>query len=233
VKERDKGGRRLKAEVYELLCCDDFKQGMKKLREYPPRQVINPLFSYLFSLDEKIRWRAVEAVGLVVKDLACKDMESARVIMRRLMWSLNDESGGIGWGSAEAMGEILSRHKGLADEFQHILFSYAHKDGNYLELGPLQRGLLWGIGRFAQARPQKVKEAMPYMLDYLESDDSTVRGLCVWITGIVKEKPAVPRLLELIGDEAALRIYREGRMRPTTVGALSKEALENIKGQVK
>lgn len=229
MKKRGEGGRRLKAIVYELLSRDDFEQGMKKLREYPPRRVINPLFSYLFSIDEMIRWRAVESIGLVVKEMASSDLESARVVMRRLMWNLNDESGGIGWGSPEAMGEILSRHEGLADEFQHILLSYAHEDGNYLELEPLQHGLLWGIGRFARFRPQKVKEAMHYMLAYLESDDSTVRGLCAWITGIVKEEAAVPRLLELIGDEATLKVYMEGQIRATTVGALSKEALKNIK----
>ena len=31
------------------------------------------------------------------------------------MWTLNDESGGIGWGSPEVMGEILAAHKGLAE----------------------------------------------------------------------------------------------------------------------
>jgi hypothetical protein len=46
-------------------------------------------------------------MGEVMAHLADKDMESARVIMRRLMWSLNDESGGIGWGAPEAMGEIV------------------------------------------------------------------------------------------------------------------------------
>ena len=55
-------------------------------------------------------------MGAVVAHLAEKDMESARVVMRRLMCSLNDESGGIGWGAPEAMGEIIASHEGLASE---------------------------------------------------------------------------------------------------------------------
>ena len=233
MKKKDEGGKRLKTKVSEWLCLDDFDLRMKKLREYPSRQVVNSLLSCLFSLDEKIRWRAIEAIGLVVKDMADKDMESARVIMRRLMWNLNDESGGIGWGSPEAMGEILSRHQGLADEFQHILLSYTYKEGNYLELESLQQGLLWGIGRFARVRPQKVKEAVPYILDYLESSDGSVRGLAAWTLGAVRAKEAVPRLTELTGDDAPVRIYYGGQVRIMTVRALAKEALEYIENGAK
>jgi len=95
--------------------------------------VINPLFSFLYNNDEQVRWRTVTAFGAVVAKLADEDMEAARIIMRRLMWNLNDESGGIGWGSPEAMGETLARHEGLAKEYARILLSYARQDGNYLE----------------------------------------------------------------------------------------------------
>ena len=47
-----------------------------------------------------IKWHAVSALGAIVAALAEKEMESARIIMRRLMWSLNDESGSIGSGSS-------------------------------------------------------------------------------------------------------------------------------------
>jgi len=53
-------------------------------------------------------------MGRVVSSLAEKDMESARVVMRRLMWNLNEESGGIGWGCPEAMGETMARSAPLA-----------------------------------------------------------------------------------------------------------------------
>jgi hypothetical protein len=94
-------GRAVKQIVLDLLKSDDFDQKEDELRRLPGRQVINPLFSFLCHSDQKVKWRAVTAMGVVVSDLAKKDMESARIIMRRLMWSLNDESGGIGWGAPE------------------------------------------------------------------------------------------------------------------------------------
>jgi hypothetical protein len=127
------GGRSLKKKLFDLLNQGNLDKALVEIGRLPPRQTINPLLSFIQSGNEKIKWGAVKAMGVVVSQLADLDLESARVIMRRLMWSLNDESGGIGWGSPEAMGEILATHRGLAHEYAHILLSYAREDGNYLE----------------------------------------------------------------------------------------------------
>ena len=96
-------------------------------------------------------------MGVYVSGLAENDLEAARNWMRRFMWQLNEESGGIGWGVAEVMGEVMARHEGLAREFARILLSYLDENGNYLEFEPLQKGVLWGIGRLAQVRPEVLK----------------------------------------------------------------------------
>ena len=121
-------GRVLKSKVRQVLQSSDFNLALEKLGRFSPRQVINPLLSFLYSGDDEIRWRAVSGLGSVVSKFADKDMEGARLILRRLMWNLNDESGGIGWGSPEAMGEILACHEGLADEYARILISYTNKN---------------------------------------------------------------------------------------------------------
>jgi len=139
------GIRQLKKEILELLSHKDFEKSLEKIRQLPARQAVNPLFSFFYNRDELVKWRAVAAMGAVVSNLADHDMESARVIMRRLIWNLNDESGGIGWGSPEAMGEIMAKHGRLAGEYHKILVSYIMPDGNYLEHEILQRGVLWGV----------------------------------------------------------------------------------------
>ena len=57
-------------------------------------------------------------MGALGSRMGQKNMEKARIVMRRIMWNLNDESGGIGWGSPEAMGEILCQSPELALEFK-------------------------------------------------------------------------------------------------------------------
>ncbi|MBN1833440.1 MAG: HEAT repeat domain-containing protein [Deltaproteobacteria bacterium] len=178
----------LKKKVRGLLKSLDVDQAIQELQRFPPQKIINPLFSFLQDTDQDIKWAAVRAMGVIVSGMADADMESARVIMRRFMWNLNDESGGIGWGSPEAMGEILAIHEGLAEEYAHVLLSYAREDGNYLELEALQRGLLWGINRLSEVRPHLVQDAAPYLSHYTQSADAEVRDLAKQVLNTLSRK---------------------------------------------
>lgn len=139
--------RKLKQRIYELLLIDDEEKAISELLEIAPSRSINHLFSFIQDTNESIKWRAVRAMGKVVAAIASENLESARVVMRRLMWSLNDESGGIGWGAPEAMGEIMVQDKRLKDEYYKILLSYINEDGNFLEHEPLRKGAVWAIDR--------------------------------------------------------------------------------------
>jgi hypothetical protein len=106
------------------------------------------------------------------------------------MWTLNDESGGIGWGSPEAMAEAMARHRGLAKEYISILFSYIREDGNFLEYEPLRRGALWGIRRLSQVYPELLKklDAVKYIRPYSDSDDPLSRELSLQTLKNLEEK---------------------------------------------
>ena len=225
---QSQSGRALKRRVYDLLKSTDFDQALEEIQQFPTRRVINPLFSLLYNNNERIKWRAVTAMGAVVTKLADGDMESARVIMRRLMWNLNDESGGIGWGSPEAMGEILACNEILAKEYARILISYAREDGNFQEHELIQRGVLWGIGRLSQVRPDLVKDAAPYLLPYLESPDANVRGLAAWIMGLFGVEEARSGLKSLTEDGAELQMYIDRRLIKRRVKELAKQGLKKL-----
>ena len=218
-------GRQLKKKILQFLQADDFEQGLCQIRQLPRRQAVNPLFSFLCSTDSMVKWRAVRAMGAVVSDLAAADPESARVIMRRFIWQLNDESGGIGWGCPESMAEAMAQNESLAAEFGRILISYIQPAGNYLEHEALQQGVLWGIGRLAHTRPGFAKNAAGFLTAYMDSADPVLRGLAVWAAGPIAGRETIPRFEQLAGDPAGLMLYREGQMVQTSVGRLAKEAL--------
>ncbi|MBW1742709.1 MAG: HEAT repeat domain-containing protein [Deltaproteobacteria bacterium] len=222
------GTRALKRKVLDLLRSDTFDRTLPELSHVPARQLVNPLISFLFSKDEEIKWGAVSALGHVVADLAGKDMESARVVMRRLMWMLNDESGGIGWGAPEAMGEIVASHDGLAKEFAPVLISYVWEDGNSLEYEPLQRGAVWGLGRVAQTKPGTVRGAIPHLIVLLRSSDAIVRGLAAWTLGLLRAEAARSRLEGLLEDDAEIPIYIDRNLTRWRVSDLAEEALTAI-----
>lgn len=215
-------GRRLKKEVLVLLMQEDFHQAMETLCSLPGRRVINPLFSFLCSMDPQIRWRAIQAIGAVVQNIAREDMESARVIMRRMIWNLNDESGGIGWGMPEAMGEVMAQHEGLAREYVMILKSYIRTDGNYLEHEPLQRGVLWGLGRLAQERPELVETVIPHVQPFLSSEDAVLRGLAVWTLGFFGGDQVGGVLGELESDDTEVILFLNGTERTYRISELAR-----------
>lgn len=145
--------RSLKKELKHQFLAGNYERTIKNLQQYPPRQVVNPLISFLCSNNEKLKSSAVAALGEIISGLAQTDIESARMIMRRLMWHLNDESGGIGWGVPEAMGEIMAKNETLANEFLKILISYIEPGFNYLENDTLRKGARWGISRVIKSHP--------------------------------------------------------------------------------
>ena len=220
--------RQLKKEIFNLLVRDDFSDTLTQLSRMPGRQVINPIFSFLYHSDEIVRWHAVSAMGVVTAGLADKNMESARVIMRRLIWNLNDESGGIGWGTPEAMGDIMARSDSLAREFSKILVSYILPHGNFLEHETLQRGLLWGLYRLSEANPVLTHDAAPFVRPFLTSTDPFHRGLAICFAEMVSDSSAIPYLEKLTRDDTLISLYIDLRIISHKVGRLAKSAIAAI-----
>ncbi len=223
--------RKIKKEVLAFLAAGNLEKSRRELAKYDEQGLVNPLFSALYRPEEILRWHTVTLFGEVLARLADKNMEAARIVMRRYLWSLNDESGGIGWGAPEAMAEAMYHHDRLCDEYLHMLISYMrpdgpleHQDGNFLELPELQRGLLWGIGRLAEKRGALLlkKAVVPDLTAYLPSNDATVRGLAARALGLLGAGDSAEDLLD---DQRSLRFYHDGEISVVTVSELAGEAL--------
>jgi len=229
--------RKAKRTVIRLLAGNDLEHIRARLAEMGVKEALHALFSGICRSEENIRWNAIVCMGTVVARLAEQDMEEARIVMRRLLWSLNDESGGIGWGAPEAMAEIMACHEGLAEEYIHMLISYMREDGeelfqdgNYLEHAGLQRGLMWGMARLAATRPDMLvrRGAISDLLPYLHSSDATVRGLAARSLGLLGAEEALPRLQLLGNDDELVRFFDAGSVRSAKVAELASTAIDMI-----
>jgi len=229
--------RRLKQEIFTLLAVEDPVKIREELERYAPMEVVNPLFSALCATSETVRWNAIRAFGWVVPAMADEDFESARIVMRRFLWSLNDESGGIGWGAPEAMAEIMVQDDRLLGEYLHMLISYTRddgpelfQDGNYIELPMLQRGLLWGLARLCATRGKRMRAAgiADDLKNYLDSPDGVVRGLAIWALSVLGEESARAKIAKLCKDKDELSIYIEGEETRYTVGELAERYLRTV-----
>ena len=149
--------RNFKREVLGFLEQDDFEKNLKNIHKFPPKKVVNALFSFLVTTNQTIKQHTIIAMGEVVSRLAEDHIESARIVMRRLMLSVTEESGGIGWNTPEAMGEVMARSEQLANEYHKILISYTVGGGNELDFEGLQKSVIAGLKRLTEVHPHLVK----------------------------------------------------------------------------
>ena len=221
----------LKQKIIDLLKSSDFEKDLESIAGIPIQKVLRQLFAALCSEEEEIKWHAVSIIGVKVAGLAETDMEGARDILRRMIWLLNEESGGIGWGMPEAMGEVLARNENLAREFAPILISYIRPDGNFLEFELLQRGVLWGIGRLAEVQPQRIQclGAEGYLQPFLNSSNSSVRGLAAWVLGLIGGEESIAHLKNLLQDRAEIKFYKSHNFQIECVREVVGKALVLIR----
>jgi len=227
----------LKRFITALLREERLLDIKKRLLRFDQRSLINPLVSCLCHTDETIRWHSVSVIGEVINTIAAEEIENARIVMRRFLWMLNDESGGIGWGVPEAMSESMYHNQVLAEEYMHMLVSYSRddgpelfQDGNFIELPLLQHGVLWGICRLAgKYKERLVNLGADENIDfYLSSKDSQVRGLACLLCGLLSRTGSINQLTSKTSDSNRVRIYAGGKMIQYTVGQLASDAVESM-----
>ena len=168
--------RRLKRLIAECLQSSDWNNAFQQLQLQPLRATLNVLLAQIIHPDDRIKQRAITTIGILTAQLADQDIEAARIIIRRLIWNLTEESGNCTWSAPETIGEILANHEQLAQEYAGILISFIIPDGNYLEYEPLQRSVINGIRRLAQIYPELTNDAKPYLTKLMSSDDNDIKN---------------------------------------------------------
>jgi len=224
--------RLLKSELTRALADPDWEAELEAmLQSHPPRRLVSPLFSLLLSSESALKWHAVTAFGQTVDRLAGANLEAARIVMRRFMWTLTDESGGIGWGSPEAMAEIMACHSKLADEYHAVFMSYIlERKGpdNFLEYAPLREGAYWGAARLAQSRRDLISPYRDWLGHSLlgEEPPQSLGYLCLAFSFLTLDSRLLKdRLLELSARGEPLSIYFNRRFQQTTLSKLANQAL--------
>jgi hypothetical protein len=224
--------RKLKQLVLQILAGPSLPDMFHQLGQYPPQSLTGPLFSALCSSDELIRWHAISAFGDLAQRLAECDMEQVRILMRRMLWSLNDESGGIGWGAPEAMAEIMYNLQLIREEYLHMLLSYVQddgpelfQDGNFIELPYLQRGVLWGISRIAEKYSGDILNKIDpsHLGFYLKSSDTHVLALAIRCLRLLGVSGFSETVKQWVGRTETVRLYLSPNILEIGLSTLAKE----------
>jgi HEAT-like repeat len=166
-----------------------------------------------------IAWRAVQGLGVASQEISSLDPEFVRIHLRRLIWLVNDESGGIGWHAPESIGEIIAQCPGIFDEFIPPLFHFLDMEKE--DAPRFRAGTLWGIGRVAKGKPETILPVLDLVLACLLDPDPQTRGTALWC--LLRSRCEVPPelLANLCCDQSVLAVYEEGYFTQMTIGELA------------
>jgi hypothetical protein len=134
-----------KTDVEALLEAEDYP-ALLRLSRGAPARTLRYLNGRLYSEDADVKWRAVRALGALAADPALLTDAKLSEQLRRYLWSLNDESGAVPFGVAEAIGEILARRPSLQEAFLPLICSMTNEE-EVTQTGTIERGVIWAIGR--------------------------------------------------------------------------------------
>jgi len=217
----------------EALDAPDWLERIEGLTAKAPGAFVGPLMSFL-ARGGASAGRAAVALGACVADMAREAPEDSRVVMRRFLWHMNEESGNLGWGVPESIAETLARSPLLAEEFSRVLLSYIRDTGredNFVDHAPLRRSCYWAIGRLLQSRPEFAASALPLLRAGLRDEDLPCRGMAAWAIAQMAVPEALRPELETlaVAEESAttpVQVFDGDKLRESTVAELARLALE-------
>jgi HEAT repeat protein len=187
------------------------------------KRTLSLLLALSYDQDPLVSWRAVEAYGLAAAPVAISDVEFVRNQLRRLVWLISDESGGIGWRVPELIGEVLLHCHAVFGEYIPILVSLLDMEAQ--DMVRFRAGYLWAIGRVAQAIGGQIQGSISYVLPCLHDRAPQIRGLAAWSIGKIAPEAAIDQLTKMLDDEQTFYFYKHQELRMTTVAELARHAL--------
>jgi hypothetical protein len=193
------------------------------------KRVLGTLVSLTFDPDPQIGWRAVEAMGLVAARVAEHHPDHVREHLRRLLWLLSEESGGVCWRAPEAMAEIVRRRPGLFADYIPIVVSLI-MSMEPEDLDRFRAGTLWAIGRLGPVAGDHLASVLSAVTAALDNRDPQVRGMAVWALMQLGRAAPLASRPDLLADEGSVELYEDGVLRRTSVRSLTRRALGAIPG---
>ncbi len=164
------------------------------------RRALATLYSLTFEADALIKWRAIEAVGIAARVKADQDLEKVRDFIRRCIWLMNDESGGLGWHSPEVIGEILVNVPELIPEYGGLLPHYFHEE-------PFEAGAVLALSRVGRFAPSLIEENADALLALAGAPKASIRYHAVKALQTIDTVLPEEVTEQLASDSASAPVY--------------------------
>jgi len=208
----------LKEEIKGALLGRDFEKVARLA--LADKRVFRMLISLAYDKEDLLCWRAIEAMGKAAGAIAEKDPAIVRNIVQRLIWSVREESGGIGWSAPEMLGEIVINSPLTCADIPPIILSF-YEEESFL------KGVLWAMGRIVHAGISGMEGSYEVAKEALNHKDPSVRGLALCAIPETRIVETADKIKDMMDDEGRLKIYENHELFETRVGDIAKKVLNH------
>jgi hypothetical protein len=224
----------LKKIILRALEADDFVAITS--RAEIDRKVLSTLIRFSYDKETLVGWRAIKAAGLVARTVVKTDHEFLRDTCRKLLWSLTDESGGIGWSAPEILGEIVSADPVRFDDIIPLIAQVYEVEEDFF-----RSGVLYALGLIAKSAPGRIVGFQKVLIFSLADKDplTRVRGLqlleTLWASKAARDlwsSEYCNRIrgmtASMISDKSEAWVYDNSEFKSIMVGELAENMMKKL-----
>lgn len=171
----------LKKNLKDALAQNSFESVLQM--DFSKRHLMSALVRLAYNKETLEGWRAIKAVGLLAREIVKSDPVFLRETCRKLLWSLTDESGGIGWAAPELLGEIVS-----ADPSRYSDIIPLIAEAYFVEEDVFRSGVVYALARIAETAPARVLGQQRIIISSLVDKDPLVRYFSLRLAGLLWEE---------------------------------------------
>ncbi|MFQ3574160.1 MAG: DVU0298 family protein [Thermodesulfovibrionales bacterium] len=220
VKAMNMSSREMKSTLERLLNDMNYDEIAKMAAENST--VISKLISMSYDKESLLTWRAIDSLKEISRVLTPIDIGLMRNIVRKLLWSITDESGGIGWSACEMLGSIVSAYPEQYSDIIPIIWSFREEE-------IFRAGSLWAMAQIAMVDPSVSDMVCGDLMAMFNDKDSTVRGYAVFCQSVLKCNIDIKDISEkLSNDDGKLLFYDNGYLKEFTVSSLVKRFIYGL-----
>ncbi len=225
----------IKRTIQQALEQNDLDAVVSLVQQH--RRALSQLVRIAYDKDTLAGWRAIKAIGRVAKALVKTNDEFLRVTMRKLLWSLSDESGGIGWAAPEILGEIVSADPGKFSDFIPLIAEVYE-----IEEKVFRPGVIYALMRIAETDPELVLNYQRVIVRSLVDNDPLTRIFALDLIRLLwpvayhnklwsneYQEKIQYAINNLITDRKVVWIYRNNSFIDIEVGYYANNILKELK----
>lgn len=187
------------------------------------RRTLNVLMKFSYDKGSLETWRAIRAMGVAARALLPRDYDFLRETTRRLLWSVTEESGCMGWSAPEMMGEIISTDPRRFGDLIPILVSMFEEE-------IFRAGVLYVLMKVAEAAPELPLAYKETVLEALSDENPLVRFYALRVVKMTGMKEAREKVKNLAAETSSAKIYDGKDFETVEIGSLAEEVGSTLQG---